>query len=138
MKAFLRNFGLLWIGFFILIFVQPQPVVGANVQGNVAKLKLTPPLEWGYTLGGYGARMSRPAEGIHDDIWVKALVLHQENKKMAVVTMDILGLPPNVKPQVVNALNDPTWLEENIILLPSHSHKHTSSLTAESFLTACL
>ena len=39
-----------------------------GLSANAGQTKLTPPLEWGYTLGGYGARMSKPAEGIHDDI----------------------------------------------------------------------
>jgi len=93
-----------------------------NVEANVAVKKLTPPLEMGYTLGGYGARMSKPAEGVHDDIWAKALVLNDGQKKYAIVTLDILGLPPNVKPQVIEKLNQEGWTEENIMLLPSHSH----------------
>ncbi len=92
------------------------------IEANVAVIKLTPPLEMGYTLGGYGARMSKPAEGIHDDIWAKALVLNDGVKKYAIVTLDILGLPPNVKPQVIEKLNQEGWTEENILLLPSHSH----------------
>ena len=92
------------------------------IEANVAVTKLTPPLEMGYTLGGYGARMSKPAEGIHDDIWAKALVLSDGGKKYAIITLDILGLPPNVKPQVIEKLNQKGWTEENILLLPSHSH----------------
>ncbi len=79
-------------------------------------------MEIGYTLGGYGARMSEPAEGIHDDIWAKALVLADEEKKYVLITLDILGLPPNVKPQVIARLNNKEWTEENIMFLPSHSH----------------
>jgi len=94
----------------------------SSIEANVAVTKLTPPLEMGYTLGGYGARMSKPAEGIHDDIWAKALVLTDGGKKYAIVTLDILGLPPNVKPQVIEKLNLEEWTEENILLLPSHSH----------------
>jgi len=63
---------------------------GVGLKGNVAETILTPPLEMGYSLGGYGARMSKPAEGIHDDIWAKALVLTDGNIKYAIVTMDIL------------------------------------------------
>jgi hypothetical protein len=92
------------------------------IEANVAVLKLTPPLEMGYALGGYGARMSKPAEGIHDDIWAKALVLDDDGEKYAIVTLDLLGLPPNVKPQVVKKINRADWTEENIMLLPSHSH----------------
>ena len=29
-------------------------------------------------LGGYGARMSKPAVGVHDAVWAKALVLVQD------------------------------------------------------------
>jgi len=55
-------------------------------------------------------------------IWAKALVLNDGDKKYAIITLDILGLPPNVKPQVVEKLNQKEWTEENIMLLPSHSH----------------
>lgn len=94
----------------------------AHLKANVAVVKLTPPLEIGYTLGGYGARMSKPAEGIHDDIRAKALVLKKGKKKYAIITIDILGLPPNVKPQVIEKLNDPSWKAENLLFLPSHAH----------------
>ena len=106
---------------FIYIF-QANVVFAGTVKANVAVIQLTPPLEMGYTLGGYGARMSKPAEGIHDDIRAKALVLDDGNKKYAIITLDILGLPPNVKPRVIETLNKKEWTEENILFLPSHSH----------------
>lgn len=106
---------------FICIF-QANSVFADTVKANVAVIKLTPPLEMGYSLGGYGARMSKPAEGIHDDIRGKALVLDNGIKKYAIIILDILGLPPNVKPRVIEKLNKKEWLEENILFLPSHSH----------------
>ena len=114
----LRKLTLIIIVNFIFLFASHA----TTIEANVAVIKLTPPLEMGYTLGGYGARMSKPAEGIHDDIWAKALVLNDGDKKYAIITLDILGLPPNVKPQVVEKLNQKEWTEENIMLLPSHSH----------------
>jgi neutral ceramidase len=111
---------------FILVVIANLVILSAlhasSIEANVAVIKLTPPLEIGYTLGGYGARMSKPAEGIHDDIWAKALILNEDGKKYAIVTLDILGLPPNVKPQVIEKLNQEAWTEENIMFLPSHSH----------------
>ena len=92
------------------------------LKGNAGEIILTPPLEMGYTLGGYGDRMNKPAEGIHDDIRAKALVLSDGEKKFAIVTMDILGLPPNVKPAVVKKLADKGWRMENMLFLPSHAH----------------
>ena len=106
---------------FIYIF-QANVVFAGTVKANAADIILTPPIEMGYTLGGYGARMSKPAEGIHDDIRAKALVLDDGNKKYAIITLDILGLPPNVKPRVIETLNKKEWTEENILFLPSHSH----------------
>ncbi len=114
----LRTFILVIIGNAVFMLA----LHASAIEANVAVIKLTPPLEMCYTLGGYGARMSRPAEGIHDDIWAKALVLNDGIKKYAIVTLDILGLPPNVKPQVIEKLNHEEWTEENIMLLPSHSH----------------
>ena len=108
--------------FACLALLQEIPVSAATLKANAGSVILTPPLEMGYTLGGYGARMSKPAEGIHDDIWAKALVLDDGNIKYAIVTLDILGLPPNVKPRLVEKLNREEWTEENILLLPSHSH----------------
>jgi len=89
---------------------------------NAHSMIITPPLELGYTLGGYGARMSKPAEGIHDQIKAKALVLKDGNKKFVVVTMDIVGFPPNIRPMIAERLSGSGWNEENILLLPSHSH----------------
>ncbi|MCK5103608.1 MAG: neutral/alkaline non-lysosomal ceramidase N-terminal domain-containing protein [Cyclobacteriaceae bacterium] len=92
------------------------------LKGNAKEMILTPPLEMKYTLGGYGARMSEPAEAIHDNIKAKALVLDNGTKKYAIVTMDILGFPPNVRPMIVKKLEGSGWTEENILLLPSHAH----------------
>ncbi|MDX2443398.1 MAG: neutral/alkaline non-lysosomal ceramidase N-terminal domain-containing protein [Bacteroidales bacterium] len=107
---------------FCLICIIPDVVLADGIKASVAEVILTPPLEIGYTLGGYGARMSKPAKGVHDDIKAKALIMQQGDKKYALVTLDILGLPPNVKPQVIERLNNDEWTEENIMFLPSHSH----------------
>jgi len=117
----MKNLRLIILIFIIILVFLPSQHASA-IEANVAVSKLTPPLEMGYTLGGYGARMSKAAEGIHDDIWAKALVLSDGGKKYAIVTLDILGLPPNVKPRIIEKLNGETWTEENIMFLPSHSH----------------
>ena len=97
-------------------------IYSIGLTANVASIDLTPSLEMQFALGGYGERMSKPAEGVHDRIWAKALVLKEGNKKYAIVTLDILGLPPNVKPQLLKVLSVDGWNDENIMLLPSHSH----------------
>ncbi len=104
-----------------LVFIS-STIYSAGLKANVASIDLTPALEMKFALGGYGDRMSRSAEGVHDRIWAKALVLKKDDKKYAIVTLDILGLPPNVKPQLIERLATVEWNKENIMLLPSHSH----------------
>ncbi|HNX55770.1 MAG TPA: neutral/alkaline non-lysosomal ceramidase N-terminal domain-containing protein [Prolixibacteraceae bacterium] len=94
----------------------------AGLQANVATINITPPLEMKYTLGGYGERMNKPATAVHDPIFAKALVVKKDNTKFAIVTLDILGLPTNVKVDLMKRLSKEGWSAENIMLLPSHSH----------------
>ncbi len=105
----------------ILIVFNTNSFAG-TLKAGIASEKLTPPLEMQFALGGYGARMSKPAEAVHDDIWVKSLVIKDAEKEFALVTLDILALPPNVKTQVIDALGSSRWSMENVLLLPSHSH----------------
>jgi neutral ceramidase len=96
--------------------------LGTHLTANVASVDITPPLEMKYTLGGYGERMNKPATAIHDHIWAKALVVKKDNKKYAIVTLDLLGLPTNVKTDLIKRISAGGWNMENIMLLPSHSH----------------
>lgn len=94
----------------------------AGVRAGVARVDLTPPAEMKATLGGYGARMNKPAEGVHDRIWAKCLVVSDGTKRYALVTADVLGFPPVFKIELVRRLADDGWTSEQIMLLPSHSH----------------
>lgn len=107
---------------FILAFNAAHVFGQSTVQGNAKSVVITPPLKMGYTLGGYGARMSKPAEAIHDDIKARALVLSEGTQKFAIITMDILGFPPNMRPMVADRLKASGWSAEDILLLPSHAH----------------
>ena len=93
-----------------------------NLTANIASVDITPPLEMNYTLGGYGERMNAPAEGIHDRIWAKALAFQNENQKYVIITLDILGLPSNIKSDLLERIKSQGWNMENVMLLPSHSH----------------
>ena len=93
----------------------------AELKAGVARVDLTPPLDFNAPLGGYGERMNRPAEGVHDRIFAKALVVSSGEKKFALVTVDIVGFPPNLKPELVERLSA-GWTAGQLMLLPSHSH----------------
>ena len=58
----------LLVAFFVVCFVghtQSHQLYAGTLKAGVARLDLTPPLEMKSPLGGYGARMNAPAEGVH-------------------------------------------------------------------------
>lgn len=108
----------------LLVFsaAYPTQTPCAELLVGVARVDLTPPLEMKAPLGGYGARMNRSAEGVHDRIFAKAIVISDGQRKFALVTADLLGFAPPVKREIVQRLAAKGWSAEQIMLLPSHSH----------------
>jgi hypothetical protein len=110
------------LGGAFFIAVQALAADSSALQGGAAKVDLTPPLEMKAALGGYGARMSKPAAGVHDKVWAKALVLAQGDRKFALVTADALAFPPQFKSAVMERLASEGWTSNQVMLLPSHTH----------------
>jgi len=94
----------------------------AELRAGVAKIDITPPLSLNCPLGGYGERMNKPAQGVHDRIFAKAVSLSDGNRKFTLVTADLLGFPPPFKPALVERLKSDGVTLDSLILLPSHSH----------------
>ena len=92
------------------------------LQAGVARVNLTPPMEMKAALGGYGARMSKPAIGVHDAVWAKSLVLVKSERRFALVTADVLAFPPQFKAAVIQRLSSEGWNADQVMLLPSHTH----------------
>jgi hypothetical protein len=106
-----------------LTLLSANAAAGAStIRAGVARVDLTPPLEMKAALGGYGARMSKPAIGEHDAIWAKALVLAQDERKFALVTADVLAFPPGFKAALIERLTTNGWSANQVQLLASHSH----------------
>ena len=93
-----------------------------SIRAGIAVVDITPPLELMPILGGYGDRMSKPAEGVHDRIFAKAMVLKDQKNSFALITADMQSFPPFFKAQLVKALTEEGWNSNEIMLLPSHSH----------------
>ncbi len=109
-------------GLMLSVAAIDREAAGAELRAGVARIDLTPPLNLKPALGGYGARMNRPATGVHDRILAKALVLSDGTRKFAIVTADALGFAPPVKTHVLDRLAAKGWTASNVMLLPSHSH----------------
>src|SRR5436190_16398124 len=78
-----------------------QAADSAVLMAGVARINLTPQMEMKAALGGYGERDSKPAAGVHDAVWAKALFLTRGEQKFVIVTADVLGFPSQFKAAVV-------------------------------------
>lgn len=85
---------------------------------------ITPPIPCG--MGGYAAR-SGPAEGVHDPLFARALVLEAGGERLGIITCDILHLE---RPVVEAARERAAALTgippERVMLLASHTHSGPS------------
>jgi len=87
---------------------------------GVATTCITPPV--GFPMGGYGAR-DHGCEGVHDDLFGKALYLSDGHVDVAIVTADVLGLRA---PQVTRVRQRVTELiglpGDRVFVSCSHTH----------------
>ena len=87
----------LWLPFLLAVFViaaTPAPEPPAWKTG-AASAKITP--EKPMWMAGYAAR-TKPSEGVELDLYAKALVItDQTGAKCALITMDLIGVPRNLR-----------------------------------------
>jgi hypothetical protein len=111
-----------WFCGLAVLFLGAPLSQAARLEASVARIDLTPPLPMKAALGGYGERLSRPATGVHDRVWAKALVLRDGEQRRAILTADVLGFPPGLRQAVAERLADDGWKAEDLLFLASHSH----------------
>jgi len=104
------------------------------LNAGFARVKLTPTLgsredapergEFRFLpLAGYGNRKGKPAEGIHDDIWVKAIALVSGGKTGVVVCADALIIPREVSALAMDQLGSKVGLtREQVYFSATHTH----------------
>lgn len=89
-------------------------------------------------LAGFGNRKGRPATGVHDDLYVKAVALRVGTRLGIMVGVDALIIPPEVTAIVAARLKQEAGVEREQIYL-SATHTHCSlggwgeGMVAESF-----
>jgi neutral ceramidase len=87
-----------------------------QLQAGIARADITPASFM--TMYGYANRKCGPANGTHDPLYAKALVLATGESRMAIVTLDLGNIvAPNLGPKVAAALGIPV-----LLLAASHSH----------------
>ena len=92
---------------------------GPELRAGAAAVKITPPK--GAPLAGY--YYNRAAEGVHDDLYAKALVLEQEGTKVAFVVCDLISLSRPIVEQARKLVGENSGVPgENVMMSATHSH----------------
>jgi len=74
-------------------------------------------------LAGYGGRRGKPATGVHDDLYVKAVALRVGNRVGVMVGADALIIPAEVTDSAMQRLEEENHLSrEQIYLSATHTH----------------
>ncbi len=99
-------------------FISAQPLTAAFMAGT-ARLEITPPI--GYSMGGYGARKG-VSTGIHDPLFVTALVLKTEKETLVFITCDLV---------IASSLRVESEIQRrfgisNVLISSSHTHSGPS------------
>jgi hypothetical protein len=104
------------------------------LRAGFSRVKLTPTLGATRTvpergefislpLAGFGNRKGKPAEGVHDDVWVKALAFAVGGKTGVVVCADALIVPREVTELARQKLTAETGLQrEHVYFAATHTH----------------
>jgi hypothetical protein len=107
--------------------------VNGTLQAGFAKVSITPGLNnpvdhYGdgkfvqVPLAGYGARKGKPATGIHDSVFVKAVALKTDQHTLFFVSADLLIMPPNIIDSVTQILGRQGISREQLLFSATHSH----------------
>jgi hypothetical protein len=108
------------------------PKIGV-VQDNPAKGEFR-----SLALAGYGSRHGKPAQGVHDDLYVKAVALRVGGQLGIMIGADALIIPPEVTDLAMQRLSDELKLSrEQVYLSATHTHASLGGwgqgVVAESF-----
>lgn len=90
-------------------------------KAGAASAKITP--EESTWMAGYAAR-TKPSEGVDLDLFAKALVIHDAaGSKFALVTLDLIGVPRNVRLEVAQRVQKTLGIDAaHLALNASHTH----------------
>jgi len=90
------------------------------IKAGVAKVNITPPV--GVLLSGYEAR-KKPSQGVHDELYAKALVLDDGDHKVALVVADLLYLDKDFTESVRRLIEESVGIDrQHVMVAVTHTH----------------
>jgi len=94
-----------------------------------SKACISPPV--GAPLAGFAARQG-VAQGIHDDLFARALVLGNKAAAFAFVSVDVLALPAGFVGRVRAVISERTGIQPEAVMIAS-THTHAGPVTITTF-----
>src|SRR5690242_1191072 len=90
-----------------------------SLQVGTAQVVITPPA--GMPMAGYYS--TRLLQGVHDDLFAKAMVLASGDQRVAIVACDLIGVPPAVVEEARALIQTATGIPAaNVMISATHSH----------------
>lgn len=103
------------------IAILGQPATADDgLRAGAAAVVITPPV--GTPMAGY--YFERAAEGVHDDLFAKALVLDQGGVQAALVSLDLISTPLGLSDDIRNEVARTTGIPADHVMI-SATHAHT-------------
>ncbi len=80
-------------------------------------------------LAGFGGPASRPASAVHDDVWVRSLILEYDGTMIIFVALDLIGYSIDQVYEVKEEVEDDYGImADNIIIATTHTHSGPDTL----------
>src|SRR5690606_15851829 len=121
----LRTPHLVFFGFFAALVSAAFASVSApvtNLRAGAARIDITPAQEAALPFSGYGNRVL-PAEGVHDNLHVRAIVVDDGTSQAAIVSVELIGLSHALWETLSARVSEATAIpKENIMLTVVHTH----------------
>ncbi len=103
--------------FFLSLSVSPN--MGHGMEAGFAEADITPPL--GMPMSGYSARKD-PSNGVWDPLFAQALVLNDGQTEVAIVTVDLIGPPPEEIQNRIRKKAQDKFGISMIVFVATHTH----------------
>lgn len=95
-------------------------------KAGIAIADITPPV--GIDLAGYAAR-EQGSSRVHDNLYVKALVLDEGNRNLVILTCDLLGVDSGDVQYIRGRIEEKIGINsQNIMVAASHTHSGPATL----------
>jgi len=93
-----------------------------TLRAGAAKVDITPPADAALPMSGYGSR-TQGFKGIHDNIYVRAIVVDDGKTQVAMVAWELIFVPNAVWEETSRRIAAETGIRvENLLLAAAHDH----------------